>query len=293
VTDFRLILADPYRYALERVLGLEPKDDRARELDGAGFGGLAHKVLEEFADTPEAMSEEAAKVRATLDTLLDRAARLRFGGDALPAVRIQVEQLRARLAGFARWQAGWVREGWRMERAEAVPAGDGVAFPVDGEPILLKGKLDRVDRNQRTGEWCVLDYKTGEGGLDPDAAHRVGPAGAKRWVDLQLPLYHRLVPALQAEGGGSLVPRDAQADVRVGYILLAQDPEEVGARLAEWSSAELEEAEEVARAAVRLLRKNRFVFVRESSAIRVGDPLSVVIGGGVLRLDEEGDDGAL
>jgi hypothetical protein len=183
-----------------------------------------------------------------------------------------------------------VKEGWRIASVEAAPAGDGVAFDVDGEPILLRGKVDRIDRNVLTGEWCVLDYKTGEGGDDPDAVHRKGPAKAKHWIDLQLPLYRRLVPALRGEGGAPLIPLESQQSVRVGYIVLARDPEGAGARIAEWTAFELAEAEEVARAAVRLIRKNRFAFDRERSAIRVGDPLAALIGGGVLRMDEEDDD---
>src|SRR5690606_23482177 len=37
VTDFRLLLNDPYLFALERVLGLEAISDDAREMDGALF----------------------------------------------------------------------------------------------------------------------------------------------------------------------------------------------------------------------------------------------------------------
>jgi len=290
VTDFRLILADPYHYALTRVLGLAPMDDRARELDGAGFGGLAHKVLEEFARSPEASSEDPDRVRAALEKLLEREETLRFGRDALPAVRIQVAQLRARLAGFARWQAGWVKDGWRIAGAEVAPAGDGVAFEVDGEPILLRGKVDRIDQNVRTGEWCVLDYKTGEGGDDPDTVHRKGPARAKSWVDLQLPLYRRLVPALRNPEGAPIIPLQSQGKVRFGYIVLARDPVTAGVRIAEWAETEFAEAEEVARAVVRILRRNRFTFERERSGIRIGDPLAALIGGGVLRMDEEEGD---
>ena len=32
-------------------------------------------------------------------------------------------------------------------------------------------KIDRVDRHERTGERRIIDYKTGEGGRTPHAAH--------------------------------------------------------------------------------------------------------------------------
>src|SRR5690606_10938234 len=48
VTDFKALLADPYRFALERILGLESLDDAARELDPMAFGNLGHTVLQRF-----------------------------------------------------------------------------------------------------------------------------------------------------------------------------------------------------------------------------------------------------
>jgi hypothetical protein len=291
VTDFRLFLSDPYRFALERVLGLVSQDPLARELDGPAFGSLAHEVLQAFAGASEAASADPREISRALGALLDGAASRRFGREALPAVRVQIEQLRARFAGFAHWQAAWVESGWRIERVEVSPPGDGVAFPVDDEPILLRGKVDRVDHNIVTGEWCVLDYKTGDGGLEPDAVHRAGPAKARRWIDLQLPLYHRIVPALRAADGSPLVPPEAWPRVRVGYVVLSRDPEATGVRFADWSDAELAEAEEVARAVVRRIRANRFDYSPQQSAIPMGDPLAAVVGRGVLRLDSEDDDG--
>src|SRR5690606_16318035 len=103
VTAFRHLLADPYGWALGSLLDLAPLDDQARELDGLRFGDLAHEVLERFGRGAEVHSADAGVVAARLDALLDACARERFGERGLPVVRLQVEQLRARLRAFAHW----------------------------------------------------------------------------------------------------------------------------------------------------------------------------------------------
>src|SRR5690606_21138049 len=170
-----------------------------------------------------------AAIARRLDALLDEEAGRRFGRSALPAVTVQVEQLRARLHAFAQWQAEWAAAGWRIAAFEAHPPEPGVPFDVDGRPILLRGRIDRIDHNERTGEWAVFDYKTSDTGEKPEKTHRKGRGDAKRWIDLQLPLYRHLLPALRDGDGAQIVPPDAVDRVRLGYILLPRDLDGVGA----------------------------------------------------------------
>jgi len=66
--------------------------------------------------------------------------------------------------------------------------------------MRIKGKIDRIDRNLRTGAWMIVDYKTSESGKRPEATHQAThqATGARRrdsgrtWDDLQLPLYRHL-----------------------------------------------------------------------------------------------------
>ena len=46
----------------------------------------------------------------------------------------------------------------------------GMHFEVDGQSILVRGKVDRVDRHPAHG-WRVLDYKTGERSTTPARVH--------------------------------------------------------------------------------------------------------------------------
>jgi len=242
VTEFRDYLACPYRYYLRHVLKLaaiEPAD----ELDGARFGTLTHDVLERFGSDPIKDSTDAESIRGFLHDQIDRVVAERFGADAVPAVRVQIEQLRLRLDAFANWQAKWRAEGWRIEQVERKVTGEDAPFEVDGQPMFLRGRIDRIDCHERDGTWCVLDYKTGEDGDKPDKA--LGRDG--RWHDLQLPLYRHLVRAIGITG-----------DVQLGYIVLPRDPVKVGVLVAGWTADELASADEAACEVIRGIRTGKF-----------------------------------
>jgi ATP-dependent helicase/nuclease subunit B len=243
VTDFSAYLACPYRFYLGRIMGLGALTDSAEELDGAAFGTLLHEVLAEFAGGPLRNSTDAGKIAAYLSAALDAVARHRYGRDSLAAIRVQIEQARLRLATFAETQAAWVAKGWRIEHAE-VPAGIGeVEWVVDGSPILLRGRIDRIDVHQPTGERAILDYKTSDSAMTPEQTHRV----RGEWVDLQLPLYRHLARALEIT-----------EPVRLGYVLLPKRASRTEFCLADWSPEELLEADALAEEVVRSIRRGAF-----------------------------------
>jgi hypothetical protein len=257
-TDFRGLIADPYLWALERILGLREVDDRAREMDGALFGTLAHAALEAFGGSPAAGSTDVDEIRAALDEGLEAQVQRRFGvgaRHAQPTVRLQVEQLRARLHHFAEWQAGWRSAGWEIRGVEVESEEGGVPFVVDDEPIGIRATIDRIDHHPASGRWMVWDYKTSDSGPLPEKQHRAGPAPDKRWVDLQLPLYRWLAGRLRAADGARVIPEGSE--VGVGYILLPRDLAQVRGVEADWSDAEHAEALEVAAEVVRMVREGR------------------------------------
>jgi ATP-dependent helicase/nuclease subunit B len=289
VTDFRTLLEDPYAFALQRVLGLEPLDDAARELDGRGFGNLAHRVLERFGRSGDQNVPDAAVLTARLEALLDEEVGRRFGRHVHVAVRVQVEQLRARLRRFALKHADWLGAGWRVVSAECSTPAGGVAFDVDGEPVFLTARIDRVDRKD-TGEWAVFDYKTGDRGEVPDRTHR-RRSEPREWVDLQLPLYRRILPSLVAPDGSPIAPDALDHPVTLGYISLPRDLECVDIQLAPWTCAELDEAEEVARDVVRRLRSEPFRFNPEGRRPRYPDTrMDALLGRGQLIADDDEDE---
>jgi len=291
VTRFRQVLEDPYLYALGTVLRLESVEDAGRELDPMLFGNVIHDVLQQWGESDAASSADEKVIRGALESLLEKELRDRFGARPLPAVRLQEAQLRTRLGAFARWQAEHRALGWRVAKVESGPAA-GVPFDVDGSPILLNGRIDRVDHHPEEGRWLLLDYKSGEKARKPDDVHRKGRKSDRRWVDLQLPLYRLLAPFLEGEEGTALIPADELGGLELGYVVLPRDRDRTCLHLAEWTDQELAEADETAREVVRVLRQNLFRFDPATTKAWPDDPIARVLGQGVLNLykDEGGQD---
>lgn len=285
VTDFRRLLADPYLWALERHLELRGARDDAREMDPPLFGSLAHRVLELFGRSPEALETDPRRIAGCLSRLLDDAALERFGPAPLAAVPLQVEQLRSRLMEFARWQAEWTAEGWRIFATEARTPPQGVELDVDGSPILLSGRIDRIDHHCARGTWAILDYKTGDRVRRPEQTH----GGPGDWRDLQLPLYRHLLGRLQDTAGAPLEGPKPEDEVLLGYLCLSGEKESRIPWFASWGRAELDDALETARGIIRRLREEGEVRFDPLSAGkgREGAEAALLGRGLLLAVDED------
>ena len=244
VTAFRDYLACPYRFYLRHVLKLESLGDAVEELGGGAFGTLIHDVLCEFGQSDVRDATDPIAIRAFLGEELDRQARRLFGNSPLAAVAIQIEQARFRLDAFADFQAARAADGWCIEHVELAIDDPKAAISVDGKPMLLRGRIDRIDVHRPTGRRTVLDYKTGDSPKRPDQTHRDKEG---MWIDLQLPLYRHLVRATGIDGPISL-----------GYLALPKDRKQAGLLEAKWSQDDLEEADEVAADVIRTVRAGRF-----------------------------------
>ena len=257
VTEFRSYLACPYRYFLRHVLKLQTLDDDAVELDALSFGNVLHEVLRKFGQSDLRDSADAEKLRKWLCQLLDEVAEDQFGPRRRAAINVQLKQLESRLEAFARWQATWRREGWTIAYAEVsvrprvdvsdvsqTDAAHQPAFTVDGLPVWLHGRIDRIDHNEVTGEWAIFDYKSGDKGASPEETHRKRKS---EWVDLQLPLYRHLARVFSLS-----------QEPRLGYINLPKDLGGVGASFAEWSRDELSDADAAAMRVARCVACREF-----------------------------------
>ncbi len=254
VTGFRDYLSSPYQFYLRHVLKLETLDDELRELDGAQFGNLAHDSLYAFGQSDARNALDARTIEAELDSNLRRLVREKYGKNPVPTIALQVEQLGYRFHVFAERQEAWARDGWKIEHVEWSPPGGAKDFNVDGDPIQVKGRIDRIDRNTRTGRWAILDYKTSDKAKSPSAEHYA--ARAKYWKDLQLPLYCLLTMSLEM---GELP--------ELGYANLGRDDASIEFSLIRgWDEDKIEEAEEVAREVVRNIRAGQFFDVGRGRA---------------------------
>jgi ATP-dependent helicase/nuclease subunit B len=300
VTEFGRLLDNPYGWALQRAIGGDVVDDAPRELDPMRFGTLAHRVLELFGRTPAAASADVDVVAAALDACLDAYVARSYGA-VFPAVRLQIEQLRLRLRTFAAHQARRVADGWTTVAVECGTPEGGVPLSVAGGEFRVTGRIDRIDYHAATGAWAVLDYKTGERGDDPDTVHR------KRgeWLDLQLPLYRHILPHV-VDGDGnpaftvrpdlaadpaapvitSAAPDIASADVRLGYILLCGNPDEIRFAEVRWTRPELDAALDAARDVVAIVRRNVYEFPGLDSGW-YADDVAEMLGRGRLMLEDD------
>lgn len=251
VTQFKSYLACPYRFYLGHVLKLQAHSDDAAELDALAFGNLIHDVLQVFGREDSLKhSTDVAKLRHYFDDRLDAVAAATVRPrHARAAVRVQIEQARLRLRAFAEWQAARTQAGWQIVYSEDFEQQLKINWDVDGAPIGLRGRIDRIDYHPGERTLAILDYKTGDSAKHPDKVHRHQGA----WIDLQLPLYRHLYQALKLSIG------DVRPDgLQLGYITLPKDSAGVNARLAEWSPQELTDADEEARRVVRNLRAGKF-----------------------------------
>ena len=274
VTEFRDFLACPYRYYLRHRLRLRQSGDLADELDASLFGSLVHEVLKDFRQSSARLCTDEREIRDALDASLDEYATSWFGSGRLPAVAVQVEQIRHRLHAFATWQARRSAEGWVIEHAEISIRGTDAPLDVDGQPLYLRGQIDRIDVNHDTGQVAILDYKTGDAGLPPEKTHRDSEGF---WKDLQLPLYRHLAQ--------SLLDTD---EVLLGYIVLPKDVSKAGSLTANWTDDDLRHADETAADVVRSIREQRF-WPRNPEPPAFSEEFAAICQDGLTRPTDEAD----
>lgn len=244
-TAFRAYLACPFRFFLSHCLRLAELDDRAVELDAADFGNACHHAFKRFADTPEWRdSTDGDAIARFLAGEAEAWFGARFGDSGTAALLVQKDALLQRLRHAARVQADQRREGWRIlpDLCEATLEDD--LLP----GLTLRGRIDRVERNENTGEYRVLDLKTTDSGAAPRETHLGAKRNdtppfalctfggkEKRWMDLQLPLYVRL---LRRRLG------DPAAVIRCGYFTLPKAVTSTQIRLFAELTPDLQEAAE-------------------------------------------------
>ncbi len=282
VTDFKSYLECPYRFYLARVLRLKRFTDDAMELDAMAFGELLHRVLDEFGRGPLKDSSDEEEIAEALTQQLKARAQARFGFQPPPALRIQLTQLEQRLRAFAKCQADWRRAGWQIVHSERTVTTTRTPWSAEAWAVPLKGRIDRIDRQEGTDRWAVLDYKSSDRGELPRKTHHrrasKGTLQPEDWVDLQLPLYRYLARATQPPVEGS---------IELGYVLLPRDSEETAFRFADWTDAELRTADEAARRIARQIVAGSF-WPPAAASPYGADDFSAICQEGVFRRRLEG-----
>lgn len=244
VTWFREYLQCPRLFYLRRVRRLMEGEPAARTLDGGGFGTLIHEVAACLANSDLRAEANPEVVVRALTAELDRLVSQRLAGPPGGLLGVQLDLARRHLETLARVHASRAEAGWRIVRAEWSPARDEL-WMVDDEPIVLKGRIDRVEQHP-SGAVSIIDYKTTRDAEGPDKTHR----SKRGWIDLQLPMYRHLARALLDE---------LQAGpVELAYITMPDDPGVEPFMPAPWSEDDLRGADDAAREVVRRVRRGEF-----------------------------------
>lgn len=256
-SKLKAYLACPYRYYLKHILKMEAVEVGKHELSAASFGDFLHRALETLGkDAAMRDALNSDEIAAYLAQALEEITRRQLGTVDTFALQVQLESGRARLAAAAEVEARERAEGWRIEQSEE-------PWTLTLGEMVINGRIDRIDRNLKTGAYRLIDYKTNDRGKPPEEAHWVKHKPADlhalpeaifemygdqwRWVDLQLPLY---LLAMREKYG---------TDVSAGYFVLPKTKEGTGIRLwTELTPEHLIQAEACARAIGAAVANRRF-----------------------------------
>jgi len=260
VTTFRSYLACPFRCYLERILRYEPWRGLPREMDALSFGTLTHAVFENFhMESANTKLKKADDIAAALIKNLHEERDRTFGDSPQLAIQIQCDSIEERL----RWAADCIaferESGWYPEAVEW-NIHDQAELRIGG--LLLRGKIDLVERNRETGQLRVIDFKTTDKRKKPQIAHLAGGKRAENpafpeavcqcgkkpqaWLDLQLPLYSIGVEAVY----GTLPT--------TGYFCFGRTREDVGIDLWDIEESVLDSARQCAEAVATRIREGVF-----------------------------------
>jgi len=283
VTAFKSYLECPLRFYLGTILGLRKVDPDAREIPATDFGTVMHKVLEKFAlDKSLARLSDADEIARKLSDLLDAVVPTYYGESPSPVVRVQIENMRARLVAAAATEAIIRGDGWSTLAAEHKIIADDNHKLDGGLPITAN--IDRVDCHPDHG-LRILDYKTFSQPKTPTKTHlgphrdrpllpeadleilveKKGTPKLRSWIDLQLPLYAWLA--------GRIWEKEAEKGIEVGYFLLPPDGEsgEKALQFLDLTKDMQESAEQCAKRICELVAEGQFWPPSPSSEVEFDD----------------------
>lgn len=185
-SSYQTLLDCPYRFFVERVLGVRALDEADDPLDKSDYGSALHRILKRFHDSGPPPDHDAALAQ------LAEFSRAEFAD--LPAYTSAAWASRwnpVQPAYIDAWLA-WAAQGWRYASGET-SFSQTRDVPGLGE-VELMGVLDRVDVRSAADGFearAVFDYKTGA--ADALKKKNRDPAEA-----VQLPFYAWLAEAAAA-----------------------------------------------------------------------------------------------
>ncbi|MGL4594920.1 MAG: PD-(D/E)XK nuclease family protein [Thermoguttaceae bacterium] len=278
VTEFKDYLKCPFRYFLKHQLRLSSVQDDADELNAPSFGNMVHDVLQRFGNSDAKDTTSAENIEQELTHWLDLYCREHFGNSIRASISIQKERLLARLKKFASDQSEWRKNGYKIIATEFSFDGllnPDVALEVDGKQMFLRGRIDRIDQNEKTGKIVIWDYKTSDSNpKDPVKDHFNKKTG---WIDFQLPLYDYIL-----RRAGFCDQKDDALEIELGYISISSKMNQSYFKTAKWNSDDINDAIEKAKDIVRSIWNHKFL--KKEPPPLYGEDLAAICMDNVLKL---------
>jgi ATP-dependent helicase/nuclease subunit B len=249
VTAFKEYLDCPYRFYVRRVLKAFPLDDSGGELAANQFGDLVHFAMEIYGTSKSKDETNPRRIETAIIDAIDVVASKHYGTHVSAAVKLQIAQAKRRAANIARAQSHRIAEGWLIHKVEAKVDEDVAGIEVDGKRMGLRGRFDRIDHHPATGRWAILDYKTHA--FKPEKKHLgKDEFGNETWIDLQLPLYRRMIPFLGIDADVD--------DVQLGYFNIADKDTDTKINIADFSIGQKQQADRMIQQVVRDIFAGKF-----------------------------------
>ncbi len=152
------LLACPYQFFAAAVLHLDDDTGVQETVDKRDYGQLIHEVLYQF---HQAMPHVSGLAAGEAIQRLAAVTRSVFSRKKVPDEEMRAWGLRweSRIPAYVAWVMAWERDGWRWAGGEV--SHERLLGAHSPGQVILKGKLDRIDRRQSsTGEEvAILDYK--------------------------------------------------------------------------------------------------------------------------------------
>ena len=230
-TAFKDFLGNSAEYWLKRALKLNAVEYGQIELNNSGFGTLIHGALKLFGqEYINKTTGDLNEITEALNRCFDQHVRDTFGENPTSSITVQLESAKTRLLAFAPKQLELFKEGWLIHSVETpLPKLDKKDF----FGVEITGTYDRLDVHNDGIRYRVYDYKTFKEAEDTVKKHletaddndvfkseiinKKGKIEVKRWIDLQLPVYHLCVSTNLKKNG------NAVSKVEVGYICLPEN----------------------------------------------------------------------
>jgi len=225
VSGLAVYKACPYRFYLRYVLGINPPKDPPREIDGAAFGNIVHKILKDLLLHEGRTGSEIGALKVLARQLINNLYEKDFGKFAFSGVQTQMDRLAVRIERFLDLHARIRQDGWKTIALEQRFEASVLVPGLGNSPLPIRGQVDRIDINRELNEVRIYDYKTGEISRKTESYHMQ----KGQYVNFQMPAYKHLLERNRDYIGIS------DMNISVANYNISAQLEEVSFSVADWT----------------------------------------------------------